>query len=176
MRRNPGCAVTGSVPAFTYASQSPVTRQLAGVLVEVGYIRYLAPMPPPAESTPTKVGRFHLLDRFCQVCSGVHSTTRVLHCNSGRTEIPYKNRRSPPGYFVYLRPPNIPFRTSPAAGPVHTMHRMFRSAAPAAPYPRVSGQFHTILFSHRSATDMAPVRPTHLQNAPLHGRSLPASC
>jgi hypothetical protein len=89
MRRNPGCAVTGSVPAFTYASQSPVTRQLAGVLVEVGYIRYLAPMPPPAESTPTKVGRFHLLDRFCQVCSGVHSTTRVLHCNSGRTGIPY---------------------------------------------------------------------------------------
>lgn len=91
MRRNPGCAVTGSVPAFTYASQSPVTRQLAGVLVEVGYIRYLAPMPPPAESTPTKVGRFHLLDRFCQVCSGVHSTTRVLHCNSGRTKIPYKH-------------------------------------------------------------------------------------
>ena len=91
-------------------------------------------------------------------------------------EIPYKNRRSPPGYFVYLRPPNIPFRTSPAAGPVHTMHRMFRSAAPAAPYPRVSGQLHTILFSHRSATDMAPVRPIHLQNAPLHGRSLPASC
>ena len=88
MRRNPGCAVTGSVPAFTYASQSPVTRQLAGVLVEVGYIRYLAPMPPPAESTPTKVGRFHLLDHFCQVCSGVHSTTRVLHCNSGRTKIP----------------------------------------------------------------------------------------
>lgn len=40
MRWNPGCAVTGSVPAFTYASLPSVTRQHAGVLVDVGYMGY----------------------------------------------------------------------------------------------------------------------------------------
>ena len=53
MRRNPRCAVASSVPVFTYASRLPVTRQPAGVLVAVGYMRYLALMPPPAVSTPT---------------------------------------------------------------------------------------------------------------------------
>ena len=54
MQWNPGCAVTSSVPAFTYASRLPVTRQPAGVLVEVGYMEYLASMPPPVISITYK--------------------------------------------------------------------------------------------------------------------------
>lgn len=49
-----GGAVTSSVPAFTYASRLPVTRQPAGVLVEVGYMEYLASMPPPVISITYK--------------------------------------------------------------------------------------------------------------------------
>lgn len=54
MQWNPGCAVASSVPAFTYASRLPVTRQPAGVLVEVGYMKYWASMPPPAISITYK--------------------------------------------------------------------------------------------------------------------------
>lgn len=52
MQRNPRCTVTDSVPVFTYASRLPVTNQPAGVLVEVGYMRCLAPMPSPVVLTP----------------------------------------------------------------------------------------------------------------------------
>ncbi len=71
MRRNPGCTVAGIVPVFTYASLLPVTKQHAGVLVDVGYMGYLAPMPHPAVSTPTGVCSFHLLGISNQVCSSV---------------------------------------------------------------------------------------------------------
>ena len=36
---NPECTVTGSVPVFTYASRPSVTRQPAGVLAAVGYMK-----------------------------------------------------------------------------------------------------------------------------------------
>lgn len=61
MQRSPGCTVTGSVPAFTYASRLPVTRQPAGVLAAVGYMRYLAPMPPPVVSITNRIRLLHLL-------------------------------------------------------------------------------------------------------------------
>jgi len=88
MQRNPGCTVAGSVPAFTYASLISVTRNHAGVLVEVGYMGYLAPMPPPAVLTPMEYTNHHLLGISDKVCGGVHSTTRVLHRNSGRSPAP----------------------------------------------------------------------------------------
>ncbi len=48
MQRSPGCAVSGSsVPVFTYASRLYVATQPAGVLAEVGFIRYLVLTPPP---------------------------------------------------------------------------------------------------------------------------------
>lgn len=47
MQRSPGCTVSSSVPVFTYASRLHVAIQPAGVLAEVGFIRYLALMPPP---------------------------------------------------------------------------------------------------------------------------------
>lgn len=47
MQRSPGCTVSGSVPVFTYASRLLVANQPAGVLAEVGFMGYLAPMPPP---------------------------------------------------------------------------------------------------------------------------------
>jgi hypothetical protein len=71
MRRNPGCAVAGSVPVFTYASLTPVTRRHAGVLVAVGNMRYLAPMPPPAVSTPTGICLFSPPWHSNQVCGCV---------------------------------------------------------------------------------------------------------
>jgi hypothetical protein len=61
--------------------------QPAGVLVEVGYMGYLAPMPPPVVSTPTGICSFHLLGISNQVYGGVHATTQVLHRNSGRSII-----------------------------------------------------------------------------------------
>lgn len=61
IQRSPGCTITGIVPVFTYASQPPVTRGLAGVLAAVGFMRYLALMPPPIISTPTEICRIHLL-------------------------------------------------------------------------------------------------------------------
>lgn len=87
IQRSPGCAVTGSVPVFTYASLPPVIRQHAGVLADVGYMGYLAPTPHPAVSTPTEVCSFNLFGISNQVCSGVHATTLVLYCNSGRNDI-----------------------------------------------------------------------------------------
>lgn len=47
MQRSPGCTVSGSVPVFTYASRLLVANQPAGVLAEVGFMGYWAPMPPP---------------------------------------------------------------------------------------------------------------------------------
>lgn len=47
MQQSPGCTVSGSVPVFTYASRLLVANQPAGVLAEVGFIGYLAPMPSP---------------------------------------------------------------------------------------------------------------------------------
>ena len=84
---NPRCAVADSVPVFTYASLTPVTRRHAGVLVEVGYMRYLALMPPPVVSTPTGIYLFHLHGISNQVYGGVHATTQVLHRNSGRSDV-----------------------------------------------------------------------------------------
>ena len=50
-------------------------------------MRYLAPMPPPDVSTPDRLlaSPFRVIYR---VCGGVHSTTRVLHRNSGRSSAP----------------------------------------------------------------------------------------
>lgn len=47
MQWSPECTVSSSVPVFTYASRLLVANQPAGVLAEVEFMGYLAPMPPP---------------------------------------------------------------------------------------------------------------------------------
>ena len=85
MQRNPGCAVANSVPAFTYASRPSVTRQPAGVLVEIGYMRYLALMPFPAISIAHKSMSLSPPEHLLSGLQRCHPTTGVLRCNSGRT-------------------------------------------------------------------------------------------
>ena len=74
-QQNPECIVTDSVSVFTYASRLPVSRQPAGVLVAVGYMRYLALMPPPIVSITNRIRPFTSLWRFCLV----HSFVTLLH-------------------------------------------------------------------------------------------------
>ena len=85
MQWNPGCAVTSSVPAFTYASRLPVTRQPAGVLAAVGYTRYLALVPPPVVSITNEIRYFTSYRAFSSGSQRCHVTTRALCCDSRRT-------------------------------------------------------------------------------------------
>ena len=85
IQRNPGCTVTSIVPAFTYASRLPVTRQPAGVLVAVGYTRYLALVPPPVVSITNEIRYFTSYRAFSSGSQRCHVTTRALCCDSRRT-------------------------------------------------------------------------------------------
>lgn len=85
IQRSPGCTVTSIVPAFTYASRLPVTRQPAGVLATVGYTRYLALVPPPVVSITNEIRYFTSYRAFSSGSQPCHVTTRVLCCDSRRT-------------------------------------------------------------------------------------------
>ena len=85
IQRSPGCTVTSIVPAFTYASRLPVTRQPAGVLAAVGYTRYLALVPPPVVSITNEIRYFTSYRAFSSGSQRCHVTTRALCCDSRRT-------------------------------------------------------------------------------------------
>ena len=85
IQRSPGCTVTSIVPAFTYASRLPVTRQPAGVLATVGYTRYLALVPPPVVSITNEIRYFTSYRAFSSGSQRCHVTTRALCCDSRRT-------------------------------------------------------------------------------------------
>ena len=85
IQRSPGCTVTSIVPAFTYASRLPVTRQPAGVLAAVGYTRYLALVPPPVVSITNEIRYFTSYRAFSSGSQRYHVTTRALCCDSRRT-------------------------------------------------------------------------------------------
>lgn len=85
IQRSPGCTVTSIVPAFTYASRLPVTRQPAGVLAAVGYTRYLALVPPPVVSITNEIRYFTSYQAFSSGSQRCHVTTRALCCDSRRT-------------------------------------------------------------------------------------------